>query len=125
SDLCCENLDRLAVRRQRDHCTLERPTLPVAETRTLPLALAIVGVHLDHSDVEDLLDSDFDLCFVRVRVYLEGVLPILQKSVALLGDHGRDDDVTLVADHFEASSSVSAAGRWLGGSWNPAASADS
>src|SRR6195952_6153931 len=103
-----EDLDRLAVRGQRDDRALGGFALAEAGPGALALALPVDRVHRGHLHVEDLLDGDLDLGLVRIRVHQERVLALLEKAVALLRDHRREDDVTRVRDHWSASPLVRA-----------------
>src|SRR5690606_3636912 len=60
---------------------------------TTGLALAVDRVHTGDLDPEDLLDGDLDLGLVGVRVDQERVLVVVEQAVALLADHGGDQDV--------------------------------
>src|SRR5262249_30197487 len=86
--------------------------LALAPTGTGALALALPVERVDRLDayVEDLLDSDLDRGLVRVRVHQERVPVLIELAVALLRDHGRDDDVARVGDRRHLSPSSSAAG---------------
>src|SRR5439155_11782711 len=78
-------------------------------TGALALALPVERVDRLDADVEDLLDGDLDSRLVRVRVNQERVPVLVELAVALLGDHGRDDDVARVGDgaHSLSSSALS------------------
>src|SRR5215213_6877478 len=104
ADRPAEGVDPVAVS-QLDHRALGRLALPEARPGALALALAVRGVHGQHADVEDLLDRDLDLRLVRVRVDQERVPVLVENAVALLGDHGRDDDVPRIGDRAHLSSS--------------------
>src|SRR4051812_47627718 len=105
ADRAAEGLDTVTVS-QLHHGALGRLALTEAGARALALALAVGGVHRQHADVEDLLDRDLDLGLVRVRVDEERVPVLVENAVALLGDHGREDDVARVGDRRHLSSSL-------------------
>src|ERR687889_719631 len=108
ADRAAEGLDAVTVS-QLHHRALGRLALTEARPGALALALAVGGVHRQHADVEDLLDRDLDLGLVGVRVDQERVPVLVENAVALLGDHGRDDDVARVGDraHLSPSPEVS------------------
>src|SRR5579875_1275302 len=60
------------------------------------LARPVDGVDPGHLDAEDLLDSHPDLGLVGVRRHDEGVLPLVEQPVTLLGDHRTQQDVPRV-----------------------------
>src|SRR5262245_4886232 len=101
-----EDLD-LVFRVQRH----QRPLggLALTDDHACPLALALAdqGVHVLHPDREDRLDGFLDLGLVGVGMHDEGVGVAIQQPVALLADHGLEDDVARV---FHAPASSSAAG---------------
>src|SRR4051794_17638015 len=102
-DRAAEDLDRIA-RLEADERALGVLALPVAVAGALALALAVGGVHVQHPDVEDLLDRDLDLGLVGLRADQEGVGPLLDQPVALLRDDRRQDDVARVGNHSLAAS---------------------
>src|SRR5689334_13307908 len=104
-----EDLDRLAVSRQRHDRALRVLALAEPGAGALALALPVDGVDADDLHAEDLLHGDLDLGLVRTRRHQEGVLVLLEQPVGLLGDHGREQDVPVVGDHLEPSSSTTAA----------------
>src|SRR5918998_2932841 len=108
ADRAAEGLDAVTVG-QLHQRSLGRLALTEAGLGALALALAVDGVHRQDPDVEDLLDRDLDLGLVRVRVDEERVPVLIENAVALLGDHGRDDDVARVGDraHLSPSPEVS------------------
>src|SRR5690606_13865626 len=97
---------------QRDDRALGVLTLAEAGPGAPGLALAVRRVHRADLDLEDRLDGVLDLGLVRARVDEEGVLPLVDEAVALLGDHRGDDDVPgvlVVLDaHLSSSSRVPA-----------------
>src|SRR6195952_5418565 len=103
-----EDLDRLAVRRQRDDRALGCFALSEAGPGALALALPVERVHRGHLDIENLLDGNLDLGLISIRVHQEGVPAGLEQAVALLGNHRRQDDVARIGDHFASSTSVGA-----------------
>src|SRR3954467_15985731 len=107
ADRAAEGLDTVTVS-QLDHRALGRLALTEARPGALALALAVRGVHGQHVHVEDLLDRDLDLGLVRVRADEERVPVLVENAVALLGDHGRDDDVARVGNggHLSPSSAA-------------------
>src|SRR4051794_35080714 len=109
ADRAAEGLDAVTVS-QLHQGTLGRLTLTEARLGALALALAVDGVNRQHADIEDLLNRDLDLGLVGVRVNQERVPVLVENAVALLGDHGRDDDVARVGDsaHLSPSSAASA-----------------
>src|SRR4051794_40395048 len=91
---------------ERDDGALGVLALAEAELGAARLGLTVDGVHRSDLDVEDLLDRELDLRLVRAGVDDERVLALVDQAVALLGDHGRDDDVArvlVVAAHAETS----------------------
>src|SRR5919112_5338019 len=104
ADRAAEGLDAVTVS-QLDHRALGRLALTEAGPGALALALAVGGVHRQHADVEDLLDRDLDLGLVGVRANQERVPVLVENAVALLGDHGSDDDVPRIGDRAHLSSS--------------------
>src|SRR5690625_2427595 len=92
---------------QRDDRALGVLLLADAGTRPPGLALPVRRVHRADLDVEDRLDGVLDLGLVRARVDEEGVLPLVDEVVALLGDHGGDDDVPRVLVVLDAHLSSS------------------
>src|SRR5690625_4523128 len=78
---------------QRDDRALGVLALADAGAGPSGLARAVGRVHRADLDVEDLLDRVLDLGLVRARVDEEGVLPLVDEVVALLGHHRGDDDV--------------------------------
>src|SRR4051794_2597986 len=93
-----EDLDRVA-RLEADQRALGGAALAVAGACALALALPVGGVHVQHADVEDLLDRDLDLGLVGSRTHQKGVGPVLDQPVALLRDDRCQDDVPRVGDH--------------------------
>src|SRR6266511_4386728 len=57
-------------------------------------------VHRGHLDPEELLDGLTDLRLVRVLVHAERVLAVLDQAVALLRDHGREQDFVRMQAHL-------------------------
>src|SRR5690606_10034242 len=97
---------------QRDDRALGVLTLAEAGAGPPGLALTVRRVHRADLDLEDRLDGVLDLGLVRARVDEEGVLPLVDEAVALLGDHRGDDDVPgvlVVLDAHLPSSSRGAA----------------
>src|SRR5947209_14851640 len=64
---------------------------PPGEAAALGLGLDDERAHVEHLDVEQLLNRLADLGFVRVGVYPEGVAIGGREHVALLGHHGTDE----------------------------------
>src|SRR6266511_2934428 len=56
--------------------------------------------HRGHLDPEELLDGLTDLRLVRVLVHAERVLAVLDQAVALLRDHGREQDFVRMQAHL-------------------------
>src|SRR5689334_15339400 len=87
-----EDVDAVALA-EGDDSALDVLALAVAEAGALALALPVQRVDVGDLDVEDLLDRDLDLGLVGQRVHLERVLVLVQQPVALLRDHGGEQDV--------------------------------
>src|SRR5690242_7515198 len=103
-----EDVDAVALA-EGDDSALDVLALAVAEAGALALALPVQRVDVGDLDVEDLLDRDLDLGLVGQRVHLERVLVLVQQPVALLRDHGGEQDVAGVVEHQTSSlSTVSA-----------------
>src|SRR3954447_12831043 len=105
ADRAAEGLDAVTVS-QLHQGALGRFTLTEARLGALALARAVDGVHRQHADIEDLLDRDLDLGLVGVRVDQERVPVLVELAVALLGDHGGEDDVPRIGDRTHWSSSL-------------------
>src|SRR5215475_9591634 len=106
-----EDLDRLALAQLDDGLF---PAGPTAARHAAPLRLRadLDDVDALHLHAKELLDGLADLRLVRVRVHAEGVLPVLEQAVALLGDHRGEQDFVRVKTHAAApflSTSSSAA----------------
>src|SRR6478735_5831210 len=114
-DRASEDLDGLAVGRDRHERALGVLALAVAEPGPLALALTVGGVDAGHSHAEDLLDGNLDLRLVRVRVHQEGVGAFLDQSVGLLGDDRGEQDVAGIGDgaHLLSSFCAASAGPWM------------
>ena len=76
---------RAPARRSPSSSCRVRPDGPAA---ALGLRAHLHRAHVDHPDVEDLLDRGTDLRLVRVGVDPERVLVLGDQGVALLRDHG-------------------------------------
>src|SRR4051794_38194543 len=102
-----EDLDAVAGCERHDGAlgvlALAHPGAPAA----LALALAVDRVDAQDLHVEDLLDSDLDLCLVGLGQDDERVLVLVQEPVALLGDDRGEQDVPVVADGHACSSLLS------------------
>src|SRR3954467_4162085 len=102
-----EDLDAVAGGERHDGAlgvlALAHPGAPAA----LALALAVDRVDAQDLHVEDLLDSDLDLCLVRLGQDDERVLVLVQEPVALLGDDRGEQDVPVGADGPACSPLVS------------------
>src|SRR3954451_17422215 len=122
SGRAAEDLDRLALRGERDDRSLGVLALAVARAGALALAVAVQRVHADDLHAEHLLDRDLDLGLVGAWRDDERVLVLLEQPVGLLGDHRREQNVAVVGDHLSSPSSDF---RCDGGSWKPAFSASS
>src|SRR6478735_7883203 len=94
ADRTTEDVDRSLA--EGDDRTLRVLAAADAETGPTGLALTVRGVDRVDLDAEDLLDGNLDLGLVRPRVDEEGVLPLVEQAVALLGDDRRDEDVARV-----------------------------
>src|SRR5690606_36420257 len=96
SDLCLEEVDRLALG-EGDDGPLGVGTLAVVAGPPIALALAgpVEGVHLEDLDVEDLLDRVVDLRLGGAGGHLEGVggVGLVGEGVGLLAHDRRQDDV--------------------------------
>src|SRR5512132_1900188 len=86
-----EDLDRVALG-ELDDRLLPAGARALAVVPHLRLRRDLDHVHRDHLDAEELLDGLPDLCLVRVLVHAERVLAVLDQAVALLGDHGSEQD---------------------------------
>src|SRR2546428_759037 len=77
---------------------LDDGLLPTLARSARQAAALRLRVHLEHVDaldvdVEEFLDRLPDLRLVRVRVDAEGVIAVLDKAVALLRDHWREQNL--------------------------------
>src|SRR5205085_10714361 len=102
-----------STRGQGDDRPLGVRTLPVGGglTVALALALAVEGVHVEDSDVEDLLHRVADLDLGGLGVDDGRVDVVLQQAVGLLAHHRAEDDVAgVVHDSFPAVVAAAAAG---------------
>src|SRR5215217_744502 len=108
-----EDVDRALA--EGDDRALGVLALADAEPRTTGLAHAVHRVDRVDLHVEDLLDGDLDLGLVRARVDEEGVLPLVEEPVRLLGHDRRDQDVAgvLALAHLSSSESAFAAAVFL------------
>src|SRR4051794_1985431 len=94
-----EDLDRLALAQLHDRL-LPAGLLAADQPTALRLGLHLEHVHGLHLDAEQLLDGLADLRLVRVGMDAEGVLALLEQLVALLGDHGREQDLVRMQAHW-------------------------
>src|SRR6266704_2670976 len=93
-----EDLDRVALAELHDRLLPARaPALDVVAH--LRLRRHLDDVHRHDLDAEELLDGLPDLRLVRVLVNLERVLAVLDQAVALLRDHGREQDFVRMQTH--------------------------
>src|SRR6218665_1606283 len=90
ADRATEDVDRALA--EGDDRTLRVLAAAGAETGPTGLALPVRGVDRVHLDAEDLLDGNLDLGLFRPRVDEEGVLPLVEQAIALLGDDRREQD---------------------------------
>src|SRR5262245_27956443 len=105
-----EDLDRIAFL-QLDDRLLPAGARALAVVPHLRLRRNLDHVDGDDLDAEQLLDRLPDLRLVRVLVHAERVLAVLDQAVALLGDHGRQQNLVGMEAHealpWTASSAAS------------------
>src|ERR671923_62078 len=93
-----EDVDRLAFL-QLDDRFLPAWAAALDPVAPLRLRLDLDDVHARDLDVEELLDRLPDLRLVRVLVHAERVLVVLDEAVALLRDHGCEQDLVRMETH--------------------------